>query len=110
MLILELRPFSWEIKTGEIPHCKSVQITLPAAVFFEVQVLVIGGFNFTSLEPRVKGKARNDVGVSINIQTGRIGCVRAVVQFKGLVQISFSLVFFFWGGGAGVKGMVIFGF
>ena len=45
MLILELRPFSWEIKTGEIPHCKSVQITLPDAVFCGVQVLVIGGYN-----------------------------------------------------------------
>lgn len=45
VLILELTPFSWEIKTGEILHCKSVQITLPDAVFCGVQVLVIGGYN-----------------------------------------------------------------
>lgn len=43
MLILELRPSSWEIKTGEIPHCKAVQKTLP--VFCAVQALVIGGYN-----------------------------------------------------------------
>ena len=45
MLILELRPSSWEIKTGEIPHCKSVQKTLPDAVFCAAQALVIGGYN-----------------------------------------------------------------
>ena len=45
VLILELRPSSWEIKTGEIPHCKSVQKTLPDAVFCAAQALVIDGYN-----------------------------------------------------------------
>ena len=61
MLILELRPSSWEIKTGEIPHCKAVQKTLP--VFCAVQALVIGGYNL-GLKKKTNKKKPVNIGDS----------------------------------------------